>query len=146
MTYHRVYANIKGVMKNMNNLSNNKNNQDVHHYDADGTPVYTREQIKEHWKDIGKKVGALALTAVTVFGVYNMVSHNDQPKQTETIQLQPGQTRWEIAEQIAKDSPNNQDHNPFNDITTGDVLDQINHDNPNNGVDQAGESLEVPKM
>lgn len=130
-------------MKNMNNISN-KNNSEPHHYQQDGTPVYTKEQIKEHWHGITRKVGAVALIAATTFGVYQVTKTPDAHPSNETVQLQPGQTRWDIANQV-KDNYNSQKN--FKKIDTGDALTAINEINPNDdGVDQAGDTVIVPQF
>lgn len=111
---------------------------------SDDEPIRTKERDTEHKSSIGKKIGALALIGVATFGAYQVIKTPDAHASNETIQLRPGQTRWDIANQVV-DNYNNQ--NNFKKIDTGDAMaaiDKINHND--NDVDQIGETIVVPQF
>lgn len=119
-------------------------------YSKDGTPKWTIEQTKEHQryvsKEIAKKIGGAVLAITAMAGAYQVTKSPDVHPSNETVQLQPGQTKWDIATEIANDYNSNPDN--FKHIDTGDALTAINEVNPNDndGVDQVGETIVVPQI
>lgn len=119
-------------------------------YLKDGTPKWSDEQIKENRrefaKEISKKIGATLLAGAALTGAYQVTKSPDVHPSNETVQLQPGQTKWDIATEVANNYNSNPDH--FKRIDAGDALTAINEVNPSDGdgVDQIGETVVIPQI